>query len=48
MVLTTSIKDLEMKSTQLEQGVLIANQRRSLGFGCRLASLKAEIKLHNH
>ena len=35
-----------MKVAQLEQVLLVANQRRSLGFERRLACLKAEIKLY--
>ena len=45
MVLTTSNIDLEMKSTQLEQGVQSEEQLR---FDRRLACSKAEIKLYNH
>ena len=48
MALLASIKDLEMKVAQLEQGVQSEEQ---LQFDCRLASSKAEIKLniyHNY
>ena len=45
MTLLASIKDLEIKVVQLEQGVQSEEQ---LGFDRRLASKKAEIKLYNH
>ena len=45
MTLLASIKDLEMKVTQLEQGLQSEGQ---LGFHRRLACSKAEIKLFKY
>ena len=48
MILSASNIDLEMKSTQLEQVLLFANQRQSLGFDRRLALKNRLSKLFNH